>query len=954
MHPKNTGFVSLSVVRYDIISSSIDYRKLMMDMDTKTYAVVDLETTGNSSRKGDRIIQIAIVLMKNGEVKERYMRFVNPGHKIPPFIRELTNIYDEDVEDAPTFQHIAEEVRELLEGTVFVAHNTAFDLPFLQSEFERCGVRKWYGLQVDTVELVKIVFPSLPSYRLQDISEALNISLPAAHRADDDAEATTELLRQCFIKLHTLPVETLELLHRRSFKLKSDLPSLFYTVLKNIRHKKPFQPYAKFRGIPYKPIQQIHAKNPVEVVYPNDETSKVEALQKVFPEFEKREAQIQFMDTVWDALKAEKEVAAEVPTGIGKTIAYLYPAAIQAIKEEKPVVISTYTNYLVDKIVTSELKKISKLLNTPLTSTIIKGKHHYISLRKFEELLTLSEQSYDETFSIMQILVWLTETTTGDLSELTASGGGQLFIDRIRSRQFPFTEEERAADYFTKHLEAANHANFIITNHAMLLSDMNREQPIFERIAGLVVDEAHQLVHTATRFRETVFSYTTWKYVMGQLGSNGENQLFPAVISLLNRLGEPTGLEERLLASYERFTTVFDEVTDQLAYYQSPKMKHQGNRKMYLFNEFPNNEQAFGEVSKVMFDYLDDAEGVERKLLAHASNLTKSEEALVEEWSYWLRELKIKASEWVELFLETEAENFAMWIEKDQRSLPSSLLVIRHPLDSSKIVQKFTERLKKQSIGVVWTSGTLAIGEKSRYIPDQLGLDETVPLHLFTAPKEFYDGANLYIINNMPDIQQVSQLDYIEEVANAVIQATMATGGRLFVLFTSKDMLRKTYELIVDSEQLAEYALFAQGITGGSRMKLLKSFSQFNQSVLFGTSSFWEGVDVPGDALSAVIVVRLPFASPENPIFKAKAEQIAAEGKNAFQEYALPEAVMRMRQGFGRLIRSSKDKGAFIVLDRRIETKSYGRQFIHALPNIQVKKMSLERMVKELENCYNK
>ena len=205
----------------------------------------------------------------------------------------------------------------------------------------------------------------------------------------------------------------------------------------------------------------------------------------------------------------------------------------------------------------------------------------------------------------------------------------------------------------------------------------------------------------------------------------------------------------------------------------------------------------------------------------------------------------------------------------------------------------------------------------------------------------------------MPDIQQVSQLDYIEAVTDAVIQTVMATGGKLFVLFTSQDMLRKTYELIAESRQLEEYALFAQGITPGSHMKLLKSFQQFGNSVLFGTSSFWEGVDVPGDALSAVIVVRLPFSSPEEPVFKAKAELMSSAGKNSFVEYALPEAVMRLRQGFGRLIRSSTDKGFFIILDRRIEKKSYGKHFIDSLPNVPIKIVPLEVMVNELENCYN-
>ena len=165
-------------------------------------------------------------------------------------------------------------------------------------------------------------------------------------------------------------------------------------------------------------------------------------------------------------------------------------------------------------------------------------------------------------------------------------------------------------------------------------------------------------------------------------------------------------------------------------------------------------------------------------------------------------------------------------------------------------------------------------------------------------------------------------------------------------------MLRKTVELIQETNLLEDYMLFAQGITTGSRMRLLKSFQRFSKSVLFGTNSFWEGVDVPGEALSVVIMVRLPFSSPDDPLFKKRAELMSRNGLNPFSSYSLPEAVLRFRQGFGRLIRSSADKGVFIVLDRRIETKSYGADFLQAIPNIPVKKVSLENIVLELENWY--
>lgn len=925
-------------------------------MDTKTYAVVDLETTGHSPATGDRMIQIAIVFIENGEIGEKYVRFVNPRQKIPAFIRQLTNIDDEDVKDAPSFEEIAGEVRNLLEDTVFVAHNTDFDLSFLQNEFLRCGLSEWSGKKIDTVELSKIVFPSLPSYKLQDISEELGIPLPSAHRADDDAEATSKLLLACNERLHNLPEETLQFLHRKSFSLKSDLSALFYEVLKKVRKKRTSLAFSKFRGIPYRTIKKTTGVHFKKMTYPTSDDVKAEQLKLAFPLFERRAPQFRFMDLVWKTLSEQSEVAAEVPTGIGKTIAYLLPAAIRSIETGKPVVFSTYTNHLADKIKNSELLKLQTMLNVELKATVLKGREQYISLGKFEELLMISEQSYDEQFTIMQILVWLTETVTGDLSELSVSGGGQLFINRIRKQSRKMAPDERLADYHNRLIAECADSNFIITNHTMLLTDLNREKPLFNALAGLVVDEAHQFSQAATRLNETVFSYTNWKYTMGQIGSEAEGQLIDQLYKLSDRLAITGSNSREMLAfSFQQFTEAFDYAIGALARYELPtKRKQQGNRQVYTLNGFKNMEDLFQRVTTTLTSYIDEARILEERLQIHEESMSRSEQALLSEWAYWIRELTIKAGEWVELFFGKDLQNSTVWLEKDRRSIPGSLTIIKSPLDATLITKKFIDKLKAEQTGIIWTSGTLSIKDHARYIPEKLGLPEDVPLLTYDAPAHFYEGAEIYLVNNMPDIQQVSQGDYIESVVDAVIQTVMATGGRVFVLFTSHDMLRKTYNLITESEQLQEYALFAQGISSGSRMKLLKSFSQYNHSVLFGTSSFWEGVDVPGDALSAVIIVRLPFMSPEDPVFKAKAEQLTAQGLNPFAHFALPEAVMRMRQGFGRLIRSSSDKGFFIILDRRIETKSYGNQFLSSLPDVPIKKTSLEVMVKELENCYNR
>ncbi|WP_336822654.1 ATP-dependent DNA helicase DinG [Sporosarcina sp. USHLN248] len=925
-------------------------------MDNCTYAVVDLETTGHSPAKGDRIIQIAIVFIENETIIKKYARFVNPEREIPVFIQQLTAITDEEVKNAPRFEEIATSISEMLQGAVFVAHNTDFDLSFLQSEFKRCGVPQFIGKKVDTVELSKILFPTSHSYRLQDLSDELGIALPAAHRADDDAEATAHLLLAALKKLRTLPEETLNLLHRRSFSLRSDLSGLIYDALKEVRKKSiGVNRLPLFRGIPYRQPNWEETAEGRAVPYPIETEEKIALLKKAFLAYEHREAQLSFMDTVFQSLTKSKEVVAEVPTGVGKTIGYLLPAALHALQTGKPVIISTFTNHLVDKIMNDELEKVRKMIGYRVNGTVLKGREQYISLGKFEELLQITDESFDETFTIMQILVWLTETKTGDVNELNVSGGGQLFIDRIRKGSNYLKDDERIVDYHLKMQEISIHSHIIITNHSMLLSDLNREKRVFRSFSGIILDEAHQFIHTAARANETVFSYTTWKYVMGQISSDTEGQLLYKILQLHERFcGNSRYIAHRLSSSFDRFSKQFDRIATVLTTHKhSSANGKSGNRIVFSLSEVEEERRTFSLLSEALSEHITNAHSISDDLAIHLNQMSEKEKAFVAEWNYWIRELTIKAGEWVEIFLDNDNENFTVYIEQDKRSLPGSLTVVKSPVDTSILLKDFMEHIREESVGVIWTSGTMKIEQDERFVVRQLGIDDEVPLLTFDAPKHFYSQSTIFIVEDMPSIQQVSQNDYIEAVADAVVQTVIATGGRLFVLFTSQDMLRKTYELIMESELLDDYALIAQGVSSGSRLKLLKSFRQFEKSVLFGTNSFWEGVDVPGETLSAVIIVRLPFSSPEDVVFKAQADRLTKLGKNSFTDLALPEAILRLRQGFGRLIRSSEDRGFFIILDRRIETKSYGKRFIDALPNVPVKKLSLQHMVNELEACYN-
>lgn len=922
--------------------------------ESQKYAIVDIETTGHSPASGDRMIQIAIVIMQDWQVVKKYATFIHPGKPIPLFIQDLTNITDEDVKDAMPFEERADYIYELLQDTVFVAHNTDFDLSFLQAEFKRAGLPKWQGKKIDTVELSKILFPMSLSYKLGDLASDLKIPLESAHRADEDALATAYLLKHCWQELLSLPLATLEQLHKRSFRLRTNLAQLFFDALLEKRAKTLDEnEHVYFHKLAIRKMAPTPKTQDEPLDYPETSEKKIALLQKGLANFEERPEQFQMMDSIWRTLNAKNEHVIEASTGIGKTMGYLVPAIFYAKKTGKKVGISSYTAHLLDQLLQNEIPLLEQALGQPLKIALLKGMNHYIDVEKFDQLLKAPDDSYDETFTLLQTLVWLAKTETGDLNELNVSGGGQLLIDKIRKTELPKTTMP-LYDFYSRAIQNSRQADIIVTNHAMLLSDLVRHEQIFDDLGGWIIDEAHQFIQAAISQDEKIFTYMNWKYLFGQIGLYEDEQLFyqvrrAALKKHLISMQTLQQMEKRFMQMVQRFdeaiATLYQHV--KLADINQPK----GQKLALFISELNLPTEVFVKVSTAIQHWIDAAQQISEQFTSGVEELAPEHIFLIEQWNYLVREFTMKLAEWDEVFLKQD-EHYSCWLELDRRSVPGSIRLFKKPINVTQTITKLFHSIR-QKAAVIWTSGTLTVPDNERFIANQLGIDTSIAIEKLHAPTSYYDGAEVYIVTDMPDIQAVSQSDYIEEVAHAVTNAVRMTEGRSFVLFTSQDMLRKTVELIHESELLSDYMIFAQGVTAGSRMRLLKSFQKFNHSVLFGTNSFWEGVDVPGDGLASVIVVRLPFSSPEEPTFKARAQFISQQGRNSFSELALPEAILRFKQGFGRLIRSSHDKGVFIVLDRRIETKSYGQQFIQSLPPISVQKLPLDSMVQQLGNWYN-
>ncbi|RIW33122.1 ATP-dependent helicase DinG [Bacillus salacetis] len=923
--------------------------------------VVDLETTGNSPKKGDKIIQLAAMVVQDGTIVDSYTSFVNPGLPIPSFIEELTGINDEMVEDAPEFSEIAPKVLELLDGAVFCAHNVQFDLGFLQSELEEAGYNPFSGPSFDTVELAKITLPTADSYKLTELSDRFSFNHSRPHQADSDALVTAELLIHFIERLARLPLVTLEQVESLSSWLKSDLSLLFSSILAEKRRSiADIDPGLEvFRGIALKKKLDIpqNETGSTEAVYPQGEKEKSALLSASLAGFEKRDGQFLMMDKVHEAMTSNKHIIIEAGTGVGKSLGYLLPAVYFSKQAGKPVVLSTYTIQLQEQLLEKEINFLKGMLDFSFNAVLLKGKNHYLNLFKFEQSLTEEENQYDIAITKMQILVWLTTTDTGDVDELNLTSGGRLFWNRIRHDGWHIKKDPWIGrDFYLHARNMSKKADLIVTNHSMLLSDLVSDGKLLPSYGTVIIDEAHHLEKSARNHFGKIIDYLSVKFVIGQLGILDQKQLFYKLENMMEKYSVKADLHSfeldlEISHFYREIEECFTVITS-LFLKQSKRRRGIQKIQMRLTHSLltsPEWMPAVMSVERVISQMkkLEKEMGLRLKgLKEKEDSLNDAEKASLEEFYSFMGEWSELRSHFHEVFLSAE-EKDVIWLEGDLRSLPNSL-VIQSQMAS--VGKKLKQSFFDQKETVIMTSATLTVQNSFKYFQEEVGLAghdaDTVRI---TSPFNYSEMTKLFIPTDVPEIQNVSLDDYVEAIATHLIGVAQATKGRMLVLFTAFDMLRKTHDLMKDSGLLEDFVLMAQGISSGSRTRLTKNFQRFDKAILFGTSSFWEGVDIPGEDLSCLVLVRLPFSPPDEPVAQAKSEFLKSEGKNPFSQYSLPEAILRFKQGVGRLIRRNTDRGIVIVFDRRIITARYGRAFLDSIPDMPVSQGELHEMVELIE-----
>jgi ATP-dependent DNA helicase DinG len=932
------------------------------------YVVIDLETTGNAPKKGDKIIQIAAVVIEQGQIVDRYMSFVNPLQQIPLFIEQLTGITNEMVEDAPTFEEIANDLISLLANSFFVAHNVYFDLSFLQEELKSCGYQ-FSGPILDTVELARVAFPTEKSFKLSDLSDEFKILHENPHRADSDAEVTAYLLLRIFDKLKALPVITLQQLVKLSRSFISDLEEILDGVigekLVNIEQQQNRGDLELIRSLAIKKInpnkhdkdhelkeQDLNAEEFIDLF-----KNQNGRLSEILPTYNVRTEQMNMMKEIFDAFSTHQHGLFEAATGSGKTIAYLVPALLFSKKEQRPIIVSTYTTNLQTQIIDRDMPFLEKLFPFDFTTSILKGQRHYLCLQKFEQSLKEPEDNYDFILTKAQILLWLTETDIGDVDELNIPSGGkalwnQLHVDRSSLNNNPFL----MYCFYQRAKEKAMKANIIVTNHAMLLSDIQREHKILPDHYEVIIDEAHHFHRIASEHLGVRFSYLDLHSLINRLGSFTTNGLIKKFTFVREELGEQTHSE---LQEMDLFLLQLQEECHQLfsgihSYVLKRRKDSSLNRTSYKYHTEKENNRTWDsilELSKRVKFIINDLIGLMEKSLlisgkVNVDNLSIKNKIIFENFKQVLSMFKEYKDIIEYLFFEV-ADAIVTWIEIDSKGAKNAVSIYAQPLEvSDYLADEFFA--KKQS--VILTSATLTVKQSFSYIIEAVGLTDFYPKKLqLKSPFKYKEQVKLFIPSDMPLVNEVSLDDYSVAIAANVGSLAQLTDGKILVLFTSYEMLKKTYQLLKEDETLDDFIIMGQGTGSGSRSRLTKNFRQFDKAILLGTSSFWEGVDFPGDELNALMIVRLPFASPEEPIVAAKCQQLEKNGVNAFYHYSLPEAILRFKQGFGRLIRNEADRGILFVLDNRIVSTRYGKDFLNSIPELEIEKKPMHLLTHSIE-----
>lgn len=927
-------------------------------------AYLDIETTGLDAQR-DRIIEIAVIIARGPVVVERYSSLVDPGMSIPVDTTLLTGIDDDLVAGAPPIGTVVAQVAALVGGRDVVAHNACFDRTFIRAAAERAGVLVG-GRWLDSLELTRIALPRLRSHRLRDLAEAFGIDEPF-HRASGDTEALFRMWRICLAALADLPIECLAALADLS-------PSTDWPLRETLAR---VAARGTARGFDLK-VQRAESTrghhlagladaDERELTCPDPDTVLAEfdadgAVGRMYAGFETREEQRRMARAVLEAFAGRRHLAVEAGTGVGKSVAYLVPAASFAIANGLGIGVATKTNTLMDQLVHGELPTLAAALGGRLRYVALKGYEHYPCLRKIDRRMAEDDLPPDELANLAALVAWIAGSSWGDLDSVNLHWNPETRrrvacsvedCTRKRCRYYP------NLCYLHGVRRRAGGAHIVVTNHALLFRDRAASGGILPPLRYWIVDEAHAAESEARKQLSVTSDHRTLAALLASLHTEGRGGAIDSVRtrarSRVSARGDQ-GLADRLerVAAGMR-SEVVTAATITESFFE-------------FLSDLRTSDDGYDSSELRLTPEVRDltawsvASGVGHSLARHLESivaggrdlLTALEEA-GDEFAEARADLAGVLSrvrdqmDGLESVLDGSDESFVYSVRIGRRSGDRRESVEASMLD---VGGALLERFYPDVHSVVYTSATIATGDDFGHFARTIGLDR-LPASSWDALRlessyDFDRQMAVFIPTDLPEPRGTAHHAALERLLLGVHDAM---GGSVLTLFTSKREMEELYDRLVEPLRERGHNLLLQG-RGVSNKRVRDEFLADERLSLFATKSFWEGFDAKGDTLRCVVIARLPFGRVRDPLYEERQQRF---GRRAWADYYLPGAVLELKQAAGRLVRSSSDEGCVIVADGRLCCgKGYARNFIDALPVSDVELLTTPDLIDSVRKRFGR
>jgi DNA polymerase-3 subunit epsilon/ATP-dependent DNA helicase DinG len=926
----------------------------------RIYVSLDIETTGLDPER-DAILEVGAVRFKGSRIFDTYSTLIDPNRPIPYKIQELTGIKPADIEGAPSLPDVLPELNRFVGDSPVIGHNISFDLAFLHKHglFEN-------HTPIDTFELASILLPFASRYSLGHLLEYLHINLSPddqAHRALGDAQATRRLFEALLDQARRLDGRIIDEVSRIAGKSDWPLALVFNDLSRERRFSAPagtlgqqlaakglladtdidgghaliHRPDAGHTFDP--PLKPNPQPAPLDVIGLCKMLEKGGLFDKNFKGFEYRPQQVDMLASVTGSFNKSAHLMVEAGTGTGKSIAYLIPAIYWAVQNGERVVISTNTINLQDQLLNKDIPALKKILPIDFKAVALKGRSNYLCPNRLQLFRSKENLTPKESRLLAKLLVWLPSTTTGDREELFMPDyGEQALWYQVASDSSLCDPRVCTSEtcFYARARHEAESAHVIIVNHALLLADIAVDNRVIPEYKYLIVDEAHHLEDNITNQLSFEADQKSIEQLLRDLSMplRGKTQRIGFINEVSRRCmsAVPNNAKGDVGEIVQKCHQAVDDAlkaTRKLFAILADFMAEFSRRSIYntkiRLTDDTRTHPAWSDVELIWDSTGDTLAEVSKALGILYSMLTELEGYDVPNWEELLSTLNYYRSQLNEIhsnmhvILAAPKRDRILWVEQDINQKIISLH--NAPLHVGNLVH---EHLLKPKESVIFTSATLRTNNSFEYFQERLHLWDADEVAV-GSPFDYENNTLVYVPTDIPETNTPG---YQKAFEAGLLDLVLKLKGRTLVLFTAYSQLRNTAKAIRGPLAEAGIVVHQQG-DGTGRRQMLENFKNADNGVLLGTRSFWEGVDIPGSALSCVVIARLPFAVPSDPIVAARSETF----DDSFNQYSIPEAILMFRQGFGRLIRTHEDRGVVVVFDRRVISKGYGHAFLDSLPD---------------------